>query len=129
MRNGIKDMIEMHGIAHSLDKIRRLYDKYELPQPTSLKINERITLEYKILSCFVCVNNMRVIKYNFSMFGGLSKVMAGASLGIIKSDIKFIVRDKNIANHKFIKETSILLNDFLLKLENDLKIISKKRWE
>lgn len=129
MRNGIKDMIEMHGIAHSLDKIWRLYNKYELPQPTSIKVNERITLEYKILSSFVCVNNMRVIKYNSSMFGGVSMVMAGASLGIIKSNIKFIVHDKNIANHKFIKETSILLKDFLPKLENDLKIISKKRWE
>lgn len=129
MRNGIKDMIEMRGIAHSLDKIWRLYDKYELPQPTSIKINERITLEYKILSSFVCVNNVRVIKYNHSMFGGVAMVMAGVSLGIMKSDIKFIVRDKNIANHNFIKETSLLLKDFLSKLENDLKIISKKRWE
>ena len=113
MRNGVKDAFEMIGISKSLDKIIKLRKKYDNKE-LLLKIDSKTSLEFSkhFTTCYININNNRVIKYSYgSMSGLVMSAAAGATLGLANSPIRFVTKDKTIANHKFIKSNgNILMN-------------------
>lgn len=130
MRNGVIDSIEMSGIAKGLDKIVSLRKKYEF-QGSVIPVNSKISIDFssKVLPvCWICLNNNRVIVYDYGVTSIPKDIAAGLTLGILKSRIKFVTTDKTIANHAFIKDTSAVLRNNLDAIENYLKRKSKERW-
>ena len=53
---------------------------------------------------------------------------AGATLGLANSPIRFVTKDKTIANHKFIKSLSQTLKESIPSVEESFKLASKEKW-
>ena len=130
MRNGIKDTFEMYGIAKSLDKIVKLKKKYDNKQ-LLIQIDSNISVEFSkhFTTCYIKINNTRAIKYSYGTMSGLVMgVAAGATLGLANSSIRFVTKDKTIANHKFIKSLSQSLKESIPSVEEKFNIASKEKW-
>ena len=130
MRNGIVDSFEMGGILNSLDKIVKLRRKYD-SKDNSIPVTERLSVEFNphFKTCYVCANGKRVIKYVYGNIRRLAGAfVVGGSLGVLKGPIRFVTTDKTVANHAFVKETSILLKNNLKDIESNMQKASKAKW-
>lgn len=130
MRNGIKDAFEMLGIVSKLNKIIKLRKKYDF-KGESIPVSEKYSIEYrKILkTCYILLNNNRLIQYNYgNIRGGAGAFKAGATLGILKSNIFFVTKDKTVANHKTVKDISNTLTDKMSEIEKYLQNASNNKW-
>ena len=130
MRNGLVDAFEMLGIMTSLDKIVKLRRKYD-SKDSSIPVTERLSVEFNphFKTCYVCANGKRAIKYVYGNIRQIAgTIVTGGSLGVIKGPIKFVTTDKTVANHDFVKETSILLKNNLKDIESNMQKASKAKW-
>lgn len=130
MGNGIADTGRLVKLMIALDKVNKIKKTFGA-KCRIIKIDQNIQLEYKDMPkmVYVVINGNKYVKYLYGTVGLTQDFATGITLGMLKSGLSFVTKDKRVANKEYADKIAKKIEDSLKEIEKEFRMHSLKNWE